>query len=418
MIKNENDADLMEKIKKMTIEGKIDATVEKIAFYLNRSTEQNYIDRLENIIEAVSSTQGGRTVIRFLIERLIIDIPSLLENLSKRDSMLRYSFLLLLKSMCENESDLFLPFSEDLLNSDDPNVREADLQLLIFMAGGGKKIEEESLIKTIASKLADGKDFVVQKAIQMLKTIGKESPSIITRVLTEYAKECPETEELKKNIDDVLKSIVTIEKIEEIVEEEVEDELKKEIREEKVELEELPKEEILTKELKKKEVEIQDKELELKKKEIELKKKKLEIKVVEKELKEKKIEEKVKTLELKKEILEAEIVASKEKASEEISTKALEKEEAKIIDKELELKKKDLELKKKKLEIEERETKLEEKQIKEIEKALKLKEELIEKEKELSQVELELKQKEIKDKEKEIKEQEAKRVEERLKKEE
>ncbi|MFX1587144.1 MAG: hypothetical protein ACFFC1_03230, partial [Promethearchaeota archaeon] len=82
-----------------------------------------------------------------------------MENLSKKDSVLRYSFLLLLKTVCENEQDLFFPFSEDLLNSDDPNVREADLQLLIFMAGGDIIIEDESLINTITEKLSDEKDF-------------------------------------------------------------------------------------------------------------------------------------------------------------------------------------------------------------------------------------------------------------------
>ena len=147
-------------IKDFVKDGRIDDAVKIIALYLGDSTEDDYINRLENILETLLSLHGGRTVLRFLIEHLIIDIPSLLENLSKRDSLLRYTFLLLLKTICENECDLFLPYSEDLLKSDDPNVREADLQLIIYMAGGESLVANESLIKSIVLKLSDEKDFL------------------------------------------------------------------------------------------------------------------------------------------------------------------------------------------------------------------------------------------------------------------
>jgi hypothetical protein len=383
MTETENEQQKMEKIKQMIREGRIDAAVDIIGNYLNLSTEENYIQRLENIIEIVSPLHGGKTVFRFLIENLIIDIPSLLENLSKRDNLLRYSFLLSLKSIVEEESDLFLPYSENLLNSDDPNVREANLQLLIFMVGGEKlSIDQESLIEAIASKLKDEKDFVAEKAIQVLKTIGKKTPSPITRILTDYVKECPENEALKKRIDIVLKSIVTIEKIEEIVEEE----------------EEKGEEKIL------------ERERELKKKEIELKKEKLELGKKVTELEEKAIVKKEKALKIKKELLKGEEIELIEKARKEIIPDGLKRSEISILDKELELKKKDLEIQKKKLKLEEKEKELEKKAIQEREKALKLKEELIEKEKQLSQVELELKRKEIKDKEQEILDKEAQKV--------
>jgi hypothetical protein len=123
MTETENEQQKMEKIKQMIREGRIDAAVDIIGNYLNLSTEENYIQRLENIIEIVSPLHGGKTVFRFLIENLIIDIPSLLENLSKRDNLLRYSFLLSLKSIVEEESDLFLPYSENLLNSDDQRFK-------------------------------------------------------------------------------------------------------------------------------------------------------------------------------------------------------------------------------------------------------------------------------------------------------
>jgi len=386
------------KIKDFVKDERIDDAVNIIALYLGDSTQDDYLKRLEDIFELLLLLHGGRIVLRFLIEQLVIDIPSLLENLSKRDSVLRYSFLLLLKTLCENECDLFLPHSEDLLDSDDPNVREAMLQLIIFMVGGEVEIDDESLIKKIAYTLADEKEFVVEKATQALISIGKKHPLWVTRAVTNYAKEHPENEELKNAVDAVLKSIVTVEKIDEIVEE-------------------TPSEEDL---IEKEETEIIDKELELKKKELEIKKKKIELIEKEKELEEKIILEKEKTLKLKEEILEQEIL-EQEILEQETTVpkeadlipkkvkKQLKKEESEIIDKEIELKKKDLEIKKKKLELEFKEREIEEMAIEEKEKALKIKEELIEKESELSHAEIELKQKIIKEKEQKMIETEIRR---------
>ena len=376
-------------IKDFVKDGRIDDAVNIIALYLNDSTEENYIDRLENILETLLSLHGGRTVLRFLLKNLIIDIPSLLENLSKKDSVLRYTFLLLLKTICENECDLFLPYSEDLLKSDDPNVREADLQLIIYMTGGDAKIDDESLINTIVEKLTDEKDFVVEKAIQTLITIGEKSPTLVTKILTDYAKkssDIPENEELKNSIDTILKAIVTVEKIEEIVEDE---KSKLETASEERSLEARPIED-----LEKEESKILDKEFELKKKELEIKKKKLELEEKEKEIEEKMIQTKEEALKLKEEMLIGEESEIKEKLVKVKLPKKLKKEESEIIDKELELKKKDLEIKKKKLEIKEKEKKLEEK--------------------ELSQVEIEIKQKTIEQKEQKIKEEEMKKAQRKL----
>ena len=387
------------KIKDFVNDNRIDDAVKIIALYLGDSNQDNYLDRLENIIELLLSLHGGRIVLRFLIEQLIIDIPSLLENLSKRDSVLRYSFLLLLKSLCENECDLFLPHSEDLLDSPDPNVREADLQLIIFMAGGETNIEDESLVNKIVLTLTDEKNFVIEKAIQALITIGRKRPSLITKAVNNIVKEHPENENLKTAVDTVLKSVVTVEKIDELVEES-----QKEAKLDETTLE-------------KEETEIMDKELELKKKEIEIKRKKLELEEKEKELEEKIIVEKEKTLKLKEVILEQEstVVSESEILPKKVK-KQLKKEESEIIDQEIELKKKELEIKKKKLELEFKEQEIEELAIQEKEKALKLKEELIEKETELSNVEIELHQKKIEEKEQRIMESELERVEEKINK--
>ncbi|MEE9378995.1 MAG: hypothetical protein V3V33_13265 [Candidatus Lokiarchaeia archaeon] len=401
-------------IKDFVHDGRFDDAVQIIALYIGDATEEDYLDRLEDIIETLLTLHGGRTVLRFLMENLIIDIPSLLENLSKKDSVLRYTFLLLLKTICEKECDLFIPYSEDLLKSEDPNVREAALQILFYIAGGEATIDDEVLIKAVLIKLSDDKVFVVEKAVQVLKAIGQRSPKLITKILTDYAKEIshiPENENLKESIDTILKSIVTVDKIEEIVEEES---IKKEPLEDEVEKSEFKPKEEKEVYLEKEESELLDKEFELKMKELEIKKRKLELKEKEKEIEEKVIQKTEEVLKLKEEILEKESeigVETKKKIP-----KKLKKKEEEIIDKEIELKKKDLEIKKKKLEIKEKEKELEEKEILEREKALKIKEELIEKEKELSQVELELKQKSLEQKEQKIMDEEMKRVEEELKK--
>jgi len=282
----------IEKIKKLVNEGRLDDAVDAISKYLVATDKKENLNRLEEILEAILSIHGGKTVLRFLIEQKIIDVPSLLQNLSKRDSMLRYSFLLLLKPIVEVESHLFLPHIENLLKSEDPNVKEAALQLVVFIAGGDKEITDESKIQAIASELSNEKDFVIEKAIQALKSIGRKNPSIITKILTNYAEKFPEDEELKKNIDDVIKSIVSIEKIEEIATEKTTEEEKP--------IEKITEE----KSLEKKKQEILNKEKKLKEKDLELKRRKLEIEEKEKELEEKEIEQKREELERKEHLLE------------------------------------------------------------------------------------------------------------------
>jgi len=298
-------------VKDLINEGRLDQAVAEIKNYFEGTNEENYLDRMENVLETLLTLHGGKTVLRFLIEHNVIDIPTLLHNLSKRDSVLRYSFLLLLKPMCENESDLFLPYIEELLNSEDPNVKEAILQILIFISGGEKNITDESKIKAIASKLSNEKDFVEEKAIQTLRIMGKENPSLITNVLKDYIKEFSDDEELKKNIESILKSIVSVEKIEEIAQKE----------------KEKPGKEIEG-EIEGDEKQIADKELELKKKDIELKKKKLELEEKEKELEEKEIKEKEKALKKKEELLEKEKELSEVEL--ELKKKEVEEREHKI----------------------------------------------------------------------------------------
>ncbi|TFF99757.1 MAG: hypothetical protein EU541_04115 [Promethearchaeota archaeon] len=339
--KENEENEKIEFIKTLVDEGRFDDAVDAISTYLEKAEadEEEELHRLEEIIEAILSIHGGKTVLRFLIENHIIDIPGLLQNLSKRDNVLRYSFLLLLKPIVEVEYDLFLPHIEELLESPDPNVKEAALQLIIFISMGDKKIDDRDKIEAIAKRLSDEKDYVIEKAIQALIAIGKKSPSLVTKTLKNYIEEFPDDEELKKNVDEVLKSIVSVEKIGEIVEEEKQEEEKKEEAETegKEKSEEKPQKEFEEKkdlELEKKAQEIRERKKTLRMKDLEIKEKKLELEEKEKELEEQELQEKKNRLKRKEELL------AKEK---QLAQAELDLKEKELSEKEEELKQQEIE---------------------------------------------------------------------------
>ncbi len=454
MMEANSDSILMERIKTLVKEGKIEESGRACASYLNQTTSENFLSRLENIIEALSAIVGGKNVIKYLIKNLVIDVPSLLENLSKKDSVLRYSFLFLLKAVCEEEIDLFLPYSVDLLNSPDPNVREADLQLLMFMAGGQKKIEDITIIQTIKKKLADEKDFVVQKAIQALKLIGKNSPNIVTNILKEYAKEVPENENVKKAIDSIFKTLVSVDTVKEIEVKKVDEApikkeeipIKKEAEPKKVE--EIPiKKEAESKKVEelairkdlepriieepnKLYIEIMDVINQLKLKEIEIKNKEIALKEIAFKLKQNAV-----SLGLKPDEFAVEFISKKDLSYPQVHAD-VKARPAEIVEIETALKQTEIDLKKKELEIDEIALKLKKAAL-EVEmkpvpqvKELKLVEPIVREkptlaiqtletkavdvEKELKNKELELKKKQLEEKEKELKEKELQEKEKAL----
>ena len=326
----------LEMILQLIEEEKFQSAVEEISEYLSVEHE-NYINRLEILIEKLSQiAKKGAVVIRTLI-------PTLLKNLDIKDDVLRYAFVLALKPICEKEYETILPFAKEILNSDDPNVREGMLQLINFITNV-YKIEDNDLIKLILEKLSDDHEFIQTKTIQTLKSIGKNNPTIVESVILEACKD-EEDEIFKEKCDNVLKSLTSVKDLEE--------------------------KDIEKRELAVKEKELEEREIEIIKEELEYKEKELEDK--EKVLKEKALDEK------------------------------LEQKEKVLAEKERELKEKELEIKEKKLEVKEEEEKLEEKKLKVKEKLLEKEKELVEKEKVLTQAELDLKKKELKEKEKEVK---------------
>jgi len=329
----------MEKILELIDEEKFQSAVEAIYEYLSIEHE-DYINRLEILVEKLSHiAKKGAVVIRTII-------PKLLKNLAIKDDVLRYAFMLALKPICEMDYEIILPFAKELLKSEDPNVREGMLQLINFIANV-YKIEDKDLIILILEKLSDEQEFVQTKAIQALKSIGKNNPINLEEVILESCKLADGN--FKEKCDNVLKSLTSVKDLEE---------------------KDIEKRELVAKEkkLEEREIEIKKEELEFKEKELEGKEKALKDKVVNEELEQK---EKIladKERELKEKELE---LKEKEKQLEEKSLEVKEElleKKKELVEKEQELSQAELELKEKELEVREKEKQRIKKTLKKVEK--------------------------------------------------
>lgn len=338
----------LEVILQLIEEEKFQSAVEQIGNYLWIEAEDD-VSRVEYLMEKLFHiAKKGAVVIRTII-------PLLLKKLNIKDDGVRYAFVLSLKPICETEYETVLPFSKELLNSDDPNVREGMLQLVNFIANV-QKIEDEDIVKLVIEKMKDDQEFIRNKALQTIKIIGKNNPTSTKSIILESIKDSDD--DFKQKCDEIIKSLSSIKDLEE-------------------------------KQIEKRELEVKEEQLE--EREIEIKKEELEYKEKELDEKEQDLVEKAKDVEL-------------------------DKKEKDLNEKERELKEKELELKEKKLEVKEEEKKLEEKKIKVKEKLLEKEKELVKKEKEISEAELDLKEKELNEKADEVKVKETQRVEDKLKK--
>ncbi len=316
----------MEKILELIKEEKFQSAVEAIYEYLDEE-HKDYINRLEILIEKLSHiAKKGAVVIRTII-------PKLLKNLEIKDDVLRYAFVLALKPICELEYEIILPFAKELLKSENPNVKEGMLQLINFIANV-YKIEDKDLIKLILEKLSDEQEFVQTKAIQTLKSIGKNNPTNLEEVILDACKLADDN--FKEKCDNVLKSLTFVKDLEE---------------------KDIEKRELAAKEkvLEEREIEIKKEELEFKEKELEDKEKALLDKVVDDEL-----EQKEKILADKERELKGKELELEEKSLE-VKEELLEKKKE-LVEKEKELSHAELDLKEEELKEKEHEVREKEKQ--------------------------------------------------------
>jgi hypothetical protein len=335
--------DDMASIFQLLDEDKIQSAIDKIKAKLNEKQDSaEFIEQLINNLNRLSAKSN-------LIMRTLF--PELIKLISIDNDVLRYSLVLSLKSVCESEPALLLPYSRDLLMSKNANAREGILQLLTFAAGTNPD-EVKSFMGDAINMLQDEKDFVQNRAVSLLKVLGNKFSIDIEKKLVSFAQDTNNIA-VRTNVEKVLKELVDLKKLEQG------DFEKKQIEVQKKELDEKEKTVSQT-EVKMKEESLQNKEIELQKKEV------------------------------------------------------LKEKEKELIAKELALKERDLQLKEAKLLVEEKEKEIEEQKIRQKVVLLEKEQEMQQKQVELEKVKKELELKEIEKKKNAIIEEEQKRIDERL----
>lgn len=274
-------------------QGKIDEAANKVKERLNKNWEnEDYDEILINNLSNLSSKS-----VDFIKEIF----PSLLKLIRINADVLRYSLILSLKPIVETYPDLLVGYAKEYLEDKSPNARESILQLLEFAASKNPE-SIKPFISIVIKLLADEKDFVQKKAIDLLKVEGKKFEDEIEKSSIEFLKTV-QNEEVKKNVEELLKKLIDIKKLEQenVTMIEIEtakkilDEKEKEIAQVELKIKEeaiKKKEELISlqKESTDKDKELIQKELELKEKEQLLKEKELKLKEAALAVKEKEIE--------------------------------------------------------------------------------------------------------------------------------
>lgn len=274
-------------------QGKIDEAANKVKERLNKNWDnEDYDEILINNLSNLSAKS---------VEFIKDVFPSLLKLIRINTDVLRYSLILSLKPIVEESPDLLVGYAKEYLEDKSPNARESILQLLEFAASKNPDAIKQ-FISFAIKLLADEKDFVQKKAIDLLKVEGKKFEDEIENSSIEFLKTV-QNEEVKKNVEELLKKLVDIKKLEQedISKKELEtakkilDEKEKEIEKVELKLKEeaiKKKEELISlqKESTDKDKELKQKELELKEKEQVLKEKELKLKEAALAVKEKEIE--------------------------------------------------------------------------------------------------------------------------------
>jgi HEAT repeat protein len=174
-------------------------------------------------------------------------IPKILDNLNEEDDLLRYSMVLAMKPICDQDPNLILPFYHDFIKDNDANKRESIIRLVGFIAREHPDAVKE-YIPDLISALADEKEFVQDQAVETLKILGRTASRELEPKMLAFLGPVTNVD-IKKKGETVLKSFVQVATLE--------------------------KEQLETKEINAKSKELEMKQKELEKKEQELKAKEL-----------------------------------------------------------------------------------------------------------------------------------------------
>jgi len=308
---------------------------------LQRLSEQNNNEFIENFIHSLNRLTNEYITVSKAI------YPSVLKLIGIENDMLRYSLVLSLKILVEQDPSLIIPYSKEYLTSPNANSREGMLQLLSFAANAHPN-EIKPLLDMVVGLLADPMDFVQNKAMEFLNTLGKHCKLEVEEKILEFLKSTSD-EKTHQNAEKVLKEIVNIKDLESEamdkkhleIQKKVLDKKEQDITQEEVKLkqEEIKKreEEVAHQKERKEQEEIYtQKKKELEKKEEALRERELELKIARilVEEKEKDVQEEI--IKQKADILEQELEINRkraelQKAEKEIELKILEEKKRTMV---------------------------------------------------------------------------------------
>jgi hypothetical protein len=329
----------MEEIFKLLEEGKTQAAIDHILERLGRDKNDDFVEKLINSLNQISAEYPG--VIKAIYAQL-------LKLIGIENDVLRYSLVLSLKTLFEQDPLLIIPFAKEYLISENANTRESMVQLLAFAANTHPN-ETKVILDLVIPLLADKEDFVQNKTIEFFKTLGKHCRLEVEERIMEFLKSTSD-EKTHENAEIILKGFVSVKTLESDemekkhleIQKKVLDKKEKDVTEEEVKLkqEEIKKreEEVAHKKERQeqneiydqKKKELEDKEQALREKEISLKEARLLVEEKEKEIQEEIIKQKSEMLEQELEINRKR--AELEKAEKELKLKALEEKKRTIIE--------------------------------------------------------------------------------------
>jgi hypothetical protein len=329
----------MEDIFKLLEEEKTQSAIDRILDLLAKDDNDEFVEELIHNLNRINAEHSG--VIKAIYAQL-------LKLIGIENDVLRYSLILSLKPLFEQDPLLLIPLSKEYLKSENANARESIVQLLTFAANMHPDVIK-SILDSVIPLIADEKDFVQKVTIEFLTTLGKRSNLEVEDKIMDFLKTTSD-EITHENAETVLKELVSVKNLEseqlekkqleiqkkvldkkekDLTEEEVklkQEEIKK--REEEVAHQKERKEQDEKYDLKKKELE--EKEQALREKEIALKEARLMVEEKEKEIQEEIIKQKAEILDQELEINRKR--AELEKAEKELELKELEEKQRSIIE--------------------------------------------------------------------------------------
>ena len=193
---------------------------------------------MEEIFDLLETDQTQKAI-DIILERLVVDekdefVEILINNLNRinaehsgvikaiyahllkligiENDVLRYSLVLSLKTVIEQDPLLIIPFAKENLVSENANTRESIVQLLAFVANTHPN-DAKSLLESVIPLLSDKEDFVQKKTMEFLKTLGKHCSLDVEERILEFLKNTTD-EKTHENAETVLKKLVSIKNLE------------------------------------------------------------------------------------------------------------------------------------------------------------------------------------------------------------